>query len=96
MKAIDFACRLLLRLERDPMSAAAQRVIIALAAGLETSRDIAEHTVLSAQHVSAVLGSFVKAGLVSCDKSRRPQEYFLSKEGRTYIHSLLDFLPSEE
>lgn len=93
MKAIDFACRLLLQLEQDPMPAPAQRVLIALAAGLETSRDLAEHTVLTPQHVSAILGSHVKARLATCDKSRRPQEYFLSKEGRIYLHHLLDFLP---
>jgi len=94
MRAIDFACRLLLKLERDAMPAPAQRVLIALAAGLETSRDLAEYTVLTAQHVAAILGSHIKAGLVTCDKSRRPQEYFLSQDGRTYLHRLLDFLPS--
>ena len=47
MKAIDFACRFLSRLQRDELSPAARLVLVAVAAGLEDKNDISHETRLS-------------------------------------------------
>ncbi len=95
MKAIDFSCRLLLRLQEDDLSSNSQRVLIALAAGLETSRDIGQNCQLSSQASSAVLSSLERAGLVLRLATRKPSEYQLSPQGRERIRSYLSFLPME-
>ena len=47
MKAIDFACRFLSRVQRDELSPAARLVLVAVGAGLEDKEDISRETGLS-------------------------------------------------
>ena len=44
MKAIDFACRLLMRVEQDSMPSGCRLVLLMVAAGVDNAQDIAAMT----------------------------------------------------
>lgn len=96
MKAIDFACRLLMQLERNPMSAERQRILIALGAGLETCQDIAAHCVLSSQQTAAQLVALERSKHISKDSSHKPYCYQLEQEGKKHLKDIFTFLPHHE
>ncbi len=93
MKAIDFACRLLFALERDELPAPAQRVLISIAAGLETCRDIARHCGIDSATCQASIRHLEKLSLVQRIGERSPLEYELSELGESRIRTILSFLP---
>lgn len=93
MKAIDFACRLLRRLEESELAPLHQRILIALGAGLETCQDIAAHCVVNSQQTAAQLTQLERKGYIKSNHKERPYSYFLEKEGRKQLFELFDFLP---
>ncbi len=96
MKAIDFACRLLYALERDELPAAAQRVLISIAAGLETCRDIARHCGIDSPTCQCSIRHLEKLELLKRLNERTPLEYGLSELGEARIRTILSFLPLEK
>ena len=66
MKAIDFACRFLSRLQRDELSPAARLVLVAVAAGLEDKTDISRETGLSHSVCTTQLRHLQFQGLLRC------------------------------
>lgn len=96
MKAIDFACRLLMQMEKSPLPPARQRIIIAMGAGLETCPDIAQHCVLSGQQTAAHLVALERSHHISKDCSQKPYNYQLEQEGKKCLKELFSFLPKQE
>lgn len=90
MKAIDFACHLLTRLAKDNLSPTAQRVLICVAAGLETSPDIARFTGLTTNVCSTALKGLERKKLV-----RRVLQghcvFLLTAGGKKRVGSLFNF-----
>ena len=66
MKAIDFACRFLTRVQKDDLSPAARLVLVAVAAGLEDKLDIGRETSLSLSVCTTQLRLLEKLGEVRC------------------------------
>lgn len=92
MKAIDFACRLLARLNRDDMPAATRQVLLAVAAGLPEATDIARLTGLLPQTCSSLLTTLERQGYVKChDRSHRG--FSLTPCGKDRVAKLFSFLP---
>lgn len=83
MKAIDFACRLLARLNRDDMPAATRQVLLAVAAGLPEARDIARLTALERQ------------GYIRCHDTAH-RGFSLTPCGKERVASLFSFLPDRK
>ncbi len=96
MKAIDFACRLLMQMEKAPLTASRQRILIAIGAGLESCADIAAHCVLSKQQTAAKLSSLEHSKHIIKDSTQKPISYYLSQEGKKYLKELFNFLPHQE
>ncbi len=92
MKAIDFACRLLARLGEDSQTRAAQQVLLALAAGLDTGADIARLTGLTTWGCTSVLRSLTERKLVS-RVGRDTPVYLLSPKGKELVAGYFAFLP---
>ena len=94
MKAIDFACRFLAVLSRDPMSPAKRQVLFAVAAGLETITDIARFTQLSTCTCSNMLRQLERNKLVHHIGSVEHTIYLLAPAGKEHIRKLFSFLPT--
>ncbi|MDO5450089.1 MAG: helix-turn-helix domain-containing protein [Akkermansia sp.] len=95
MKAIDFACRLLARLNRDDMPAATRQVLLAVAAGLPEARDIARLTGMTAQVCSNLLTALERQGYIRChDMAHRG--FSLTPCGKERVASLFSFLPDRK
>lgn len=96
MKAIDFACRLLMNLQHNKLSPERQRILIALGAGLETCHDIAHHCVLSGQQTAAQLLAMERSELINKDSKHKPYNYKLSNKGKKTLKEIFTFLPHSD
>ncbi len=92
MKAIDFACRLLARLAEDDLPFPAQQVLLAVAAGLETSPDIARFTGLSPSGCSGILRSLTHKNII-CRVGGTHATYLLAPAGKELVRQYFSFLP---
>jgi len=90
MKAIDFACRFLARMQQGELSLTSHQVIIAVAAGIETSPDIARVTGLAQGTCTAVLKNLEKSRLLIC-VCRTGGIFRLSSAGKDYVCRLFSF-----
>lgn len=90
MKAIDFACRFLSRVQRDDLSPAARLVLISVAAGLEDKEDITRETGLSHSVCTNQLRHLAARGELSCISSLS-EHYVLAPAGRERLRKLFDF-----
>lgn len=93
MKAIDFACHFLARIAQDDMTPASRQVMLAVAAGLDNSRDIANLTSLGVSTCTALLRSLTKQKILTC-VSREQGVYLLAPNGKERVRRLLTFFPS--
>lgn len=94
MRAIDFACRLLVRVATDPMSPAARLVLLCVAAGLECSADIARMTGIVPGTCTNLLRQLVRRRLLKAVPAKAQETlYILAPAGRDYVRELLTFLP---
>lgn len=92
MKAIDFACRLLHALSAEPHSESMQRVLLGLAAGLETSADIAHELGLSPSTCTICLRRLKQEGLVT-DICGDWCIYRLTPQGKKTVAGIFSFMP---
>ncbi len=92
MKAIDFACRLLTRLGADEHPRATQQVLLALAAGLDTSADIARLSGLTAGGCTIILRGLAKQKLAR-RIAAEPPLYLLTPQGKELVAGYFAFLP---
>lgn len=92
MRAIDFACRLLARLAEDDLSPASQQVLLAVAAGLDTSPDIARLTGLTQGSCTNILRSLARQKIL---RRLRGDIYLLAPSGRDRVCRLLSFFGSQ-
>ena len=92
MKAIDFACRLLKALNNEPHSDIAQRVLLAVAAGLEFSADIAQFMGLTPSGCSLALRRLANEGLLTCICGEYSY-YRLTPQGKQVVAGIFSFLP---
>lgn len=92
MKAIDFTCRLLKALSEEAHSETMQRVLMGLAAGLESSCDIAQCLGLSAGTCTVCLRKLKAEGLVT-DICGDWCYYRLTTKGKNLIADIFSFLP---
>lgn len=90
MKAIDFACRFLTRVQKDDLSPAARLVLIAVAAGLEEKCDISHETALSQSVCTTQLRHLEQLGEVRCISSLI-ERYVLAPAGKQRIRRLFNF-----
>ena len=90
MKAIDFACRFLTRVQKDDLSPAARLVLIAVAAGLEDKCDIAHETALAPSVCTTQLRHLEQLGEV---RSISPfsERYVIAPAGKARVRRLFDF-----
>lgn len=92
MKAIDFACHFLTRLTRDKLTPTAKYVLICVAAGLETSPDIARFASMSTNVCSAALRGLERKRLVR--RVLRGHCIFeLTNNGKQRVAALFNFFP---
>ncbi len=93
MKAIDFACHLLVHLARDKHPFPTQQILLAVAAGLDRAPDISHFTGLSTNNCAGVLRSLTHKGLVTrCAGSQAT--YQLAAEGKKLVREYFSFLPN--
>ena len=90
MKAIDFACRFLTRVQKDNLSPAARLVLIAVAAGLEDKMDIARETCLSVSVCTTQLRHLEQLGEVRC-VSMLSERYVMAPAGKERLRRLFNF-----
>ncbi len=93
MRAIDFACRFLARIAQDDMTPAGRQVMLAVAAGLSNSHEIASMTGLSINSCTAILRMLAKQKILTC-VSRESGVYLLAPDGKERVRRLLTFFPS--
>lgn len=93
MRAIDFACRFLARIAQDDMTPASRQVMLAVAAGLNNSHDIAEMTGLSMSSCTAILRQLSRQKVLAC-VSRESGVYLLAPDGKERVRRLLTFFSS--
>ena len=92
MRAIDFACRLLLRIEQSPLPNEQIRILIALGAGLETCKDISRHCHLSTQQTSSQLHQLYQQKHLQRTQQKRNYNYTLNQSGKQQLAQLLNFI----
>lgn len=90
MKAIDFACRFLTRVQKDELSPAARLVLIAVAAGLEEKFDIARETCLAQSVCTTQLRHLEITGEIRC-VSPLSERYVLAPAGKNRLRRLFNF-----
>lgn len=90
MKAIDFACRFLTRVQKDNLSPAARLVLIAVAAGLEEKMDISRETALSQSVCTTQLRHLEELGELRC-LSPLTERYVLAPAGKERMRRLFNF-----
>lgn len=92
MKAIDFACHFLTRLAHDKLTPTAKHVLVCVAAGLETSPDIAHFTGMTPNVCSAALRGLERKKLVR-RALRGHCVFLLTTNGKQRVASLFGFFP---
>ncbi len=90
MKAIDFACRFLTRVQKDDLSPAARLVLVAVGAGLEHKDDISRETGLSPSVCTTQLRHLSMLGEIRCI-SPLAERYVLAPGGKSRLRRLFDF-----
>lgn len=90
MKAIDFACRLLTRVQRDDLSPAARLVLVCVGAGLEEKNDISHESGLSLSVCTTQLRLLTKLEEIRC-VSVLSERYVLAPAGKERLRRLFDF-----
>ena len=90
MKAIDFTCRFLSRVQRDELSPAARLVLVAVAAGLEDKNDIAHETGLSHSVCTTQLRHLEKLGEIRC-VSLLAERYVPAPAGKERLRRWVNF-----
>ncbi len=93
MKAIDFACRLLRALSTEEHSDSMQRVLLGLAAGLETAPDISYCLGMNTGVATTCLRKLQREELVNA-VSGSTCIYRLSPRGKKLVASIFSFLPT--
>ena len=93
MRAIDFACRLLDSLSKEPHSLTSQSILLGLAAGLETSEDISSFLNISRSTCTISLQRLKNEDLVT-DIRGCQIFYRLTPQGKSLVAHLLSFMPS--
>lgn len=91
MKAIDFACHLLMRVERDSMPSCCRLVLLMVAAGLDNAQDIAAMSGLRVSSCTALLRKLSREHYL---QSVAGSVYLLAPKGREYVRHLLTFFSS--
>lgn len=94
MRAIDFACRLLVKVATDPVSPAARLVILCVAAGLECTADIARQTGIVQGTCTNLLRTLARRGMVKAVRTKAEELYVLAPAGKEYVRQLLTFFPT--
>ncbi len=92
MKAIDFACQLLRQLAEDELSFSSQQVLLAVAAGQYSAKEVARFLNLPAAGASGILRALANKNLlerVGCPHVT----YRLSPWGRERVRKYLTFRP---
>lgn len=92
MKAIDFACKLLKALSTETHSPIAQRVLLAVAAGLECNIDIAQFMGLPLGGCTITLHRLANEGLLTCIRGEY-KYYRLTPKGKQLVADIFSFLP---
>ena len=92
MKAIDFACRLLVRLTEDTLPLPAQQVLLAVAAGLDCTPDIARFTGLEPNACLGHLRALANKGLLLREGGKHPT-YRLAPAGKERVRHYFAFMP---
>ncbi len=92
MRAIDFACRLLVNLATDAMSPAARLVMLCVAAGLENAEDIARLTGITPGTCTNLLRLLAKRQVLHCVHGKCDL-YVLAPDGKEHVRQLLTFPP---
>ena len=90
MKAVDFACRFLSRLQRDDLSPAARLVLVSVAAGLEDKTEISRETGLSLSVCTTQLRHLLFLGDLRC-LSSLSERYVLSPSGKKRLAQWFNF-----
>ncbi|MGN0828708.1 MAG: hypothetical protein ACI4PZ_03190 [Akkermansia sp.] len=90
MKAIDFICRYLVRAAQDDLTPTARQILLAVAAGLDNSADIARLTGMSPGTCTNVLRSLAARHELHC-VNRSAGFYVLGPSGKERVRHLLDF-----
>lgn len=90
MKAIDFACRFLTRVQKDSLPPAARLVLVAVAAGLDDKHDIARETRLAVSVCTNQLRLLAAQGELRC-VSPLAERYVLAPAGKARLRRLFDF-----
>ncbi len=90
MKAIDFACRFLTRVQKDDLSPAARLVLVSVAAGLEEKNDISRETGLSHSVCTTQLRHLELKGELRCI-SPVSERYVLAPAGKERLRRLFNF-----
>lgn len=91
MRAIDFACRLLVNISRDDLPPAARLVLLCVVAGMETGEDIAAFTGIVPRSCTAILRHLEGAQLLRCVGG---EVYLTTPEGRERVRRLLAITPA--
>lgn len=90
MKAIDFVCRYLAKASMDDLTPVARQVLLAVAAGLDNSEDIANLTGLLPGTCTALLRSLAARKQLQCT-NRTEGYYVLAPAGKERVKKLFSF-----
>lgn len=90
MKAIDFVCRYLAEAAMDDLTPVARQVLLAVAAGLDNSEDIARLTGLLPGTCTALLRSLAARKELHCT-DRAAGYYVLAPAGKERVRRLFSF-----
>lgn len=90
MKAIDFACRLLININNDDLSPAARLILLCVAGGINTSEELADFTGMTKSACTNVL-RVLRDGTLLQNISRNSPIYILSPAGREKVRKIMDF-----
>lgn len=93
MKAIDFACRLLMRVEQDSMPSGCRLVLMMVAAGVDNAQDIAAMTGLRPSSCTNLLRKLARGRYLKGVGSAQ-DVYLLAPAGKEYVRHLLTFFSS--
>lgn len=91
MRAIDFACCLLLNVARDSMTPALRLTLLCVMSGMETSEAISDFTGYSPGTCTNMLRTLEHRGLLQ-RVSRVSEVYLTTIAGKNHVRQLLAFV----
>lgn len=91
MRAIDFACCLLLNVARDSMTPALRLTLLCVMSGMETSEAIADFTGYSPGTCTNMLRTLEHRGLLK-RVGRVSEVYLTTLAGKNHVRQLLAFV----